>query len=56
VTKAEDKINNIKEAMAVFENWLEELDKNKEQKADKKEKKEERKEREDKNGDDQVRD
>lgn len=24
MTKAEDKIKNIKEAMAVFENWLEE--------------------------------
>nr|XP_034838941.1 uncharacterized protein LOC117995059 isoform X2 [Maniola hyperantus] len=38
MTKAEDKIKNIKEAMEVFENWLAELEKNKEQKSDKKEK------------------
>ncbi|KAL0858648.1 hypothetical protein ABMA27_012476 [Loxostege sticticalis] len=54
MTKAEDKIKNIKEAMQVFENWLEELDKNKEQKTDKKpEKKEDRKkEKEDKSDED----
>ncbi|XP_026325463.1 uncharacterized protein LOC113234369 [Hyposmocoma kahamanoa] len=34
LTKAEDKIKNIKEAMEVFENWLAELDKDK--KTDKK--------------------
>lgn len=39
MTKAEDKIKNIKEAMEVFENWLAELDKNKEKKTDKKEEK-----------------
>ncbi|XP_028160676.1 uncharacterized protein LOC114353052 [Ostrinia furnacalis] len=56
MTKAEDKIKNIKEAMQVFEIWLEELDKNKEQKTDKKPEKKEvpkKKEKEDKNGDDQ---
>ncbi|KAL0809131.1 hypothetical protein ABMA28_012755 [Loxostege sticticalis] len=54
MTKAEDKIKNIKEAMQVFENWLEELDKNKEQKTDKKpEKKEDKKkEKEDKSDED----
>ncbi|XP_045489006.1 uncharacterized protein LOC110996169 isoform X1 [Pieris rapae] len=30
LTKAEEKIKNIKEAMEVFENWIAELDKNKE--------------------------
>ncbi|XP_004922152.1 uncharacterized protein LOC101739385 [Bombyx mori] len=41
MTKAEEKIKNIKEAMEVFENWLADLDKNKEQKEkpEKKEKK-----------------
>ncbi|KAJ0184412.1 hypothetical protein K1T71_000835 [Dendrolimus kikuchii] len=38
MTKAEDKIKNIKEAMEVFENWLADLDKNKEKKTEKKEK------------------
>ncbi|XP_049884306.1 myb-like protein X [Pectinophora gossypiella] len=47
LTKAEDKIKNIKEAMEVFENWLAELDLNKtDKKPDKK--KEEKKERDDK--------
>lgn len=40
MTKAEEKIKNIKEAMEVFENWLAELEKNKEKKTDKKESKE----------------
>nr|AXY94769.1 GMPiso00166 [Galleria mellonella] len=55
MTKAEDKIKNIKEAMEVFENWLADLDKNKDKKTDKKEEKTEsnREERKDeKNGDD----
>ncbi|KAA2226801.1 hypothetical protein F0L46_25620, partial [Salinarimonas soli] len=41
MTKAEEKIKNIKEAMEVFENWLADLDKNKErkEKPEKKEKK-----------------
>ncbi|XP_052746113.1 ankyrin repeat domain-containing protein 11 isoform X2 [Bicyclus anynana] len=43
MTKAEDKIKNIKEAMEVFENWLAELDKNKEKKPEKKEKEKARK-------------
>ncbi|XP_045783215.1 uncharacterized protein LOC123879510 [Maniola jurtina] len=43
MTKAEDKIKNIKEAMEVFENWLAELEKNKEKKTDKKEKDREQK-------------
>ncbi|XP_050360269.1 uncharacterized protein LOC126780055 [Nymphalis io] len=48
MTKAEDKIKNIKEAMQVFEDWLAELEKNKEKKPDKKEqKKKEDKERKD---------
>ncbi|XP_038221399.1 uncharacterized protein LOC119839250 [Zerene cesonia] len=46
MTKAEEKIKNIKEAMEVFENWLAELDKNKEKKPEKK------KETQEKNGDD----
>lgn len=37
MTKAEDKIKNIKEAMEVFENWLADLEKNKEKKTEKKE-------------------
>ncbi|XP_072947047.1 uncharacterized protein Ude [Epargyreus clarus] len=40
LTKAEDKRKNITEAMAVFEAWLADLDKNKEKKTDKKEGKE----------------
>ncbi|XP_059056026.1 uncharacterized protein LOC131849913 isoform X2 [Achroia grisella] len=54
MTKAEDKIKNIKEAMEVFENWLADLDKNKEKKTEKKEEKAEsnKKETEEKNGDD----
>ncbi|CAK1547941.1 unnamed protein product [Leptosia nina] len=36
LTKAEEKIKNIKEAMSVFENWLADLDKNKPDKAAKK--------------------
>ncbi|CAH0730832.1 unnamed protein product, partial [Brenthis ino] len=53
MTKAEDKIKNIKEAMQVFEDWLAELEKNKEKKPEKKEskKKEEKKEEEEENND-----
>ncbi|KAM3955716.1 uracil-DNA degrading factor isoform 1-T2 [Aphomia sociella] len=59
MTKAEDKIKNIKEAMEVFENWLAELDKNKEKKTDKKDEKTETKKtekKEEKNGDDKESD
>lgn len=45
MTKAEDKIKNIKEVMEVFENWLADLDKNKDKKTDKKEKKEPKEEK-----------
>ncbi|CAH0698369.1 unnamed protein product [Spodoptera exigua] len=44
MTKAEDKIKNIKEAMEVFEQWLADLDANK--KTDKPDKKEEKKKEE----------
>ncbi|XP_030038578.2 uncharacterized protein LOC115453981 [Manduca sexta] len=50
MTKAEDKIKNIKEAMEVFENWLADLDKNKEKKPEKKDK-EDIKEKKDKGSD-----
>ncbi|CAG4970185.1 unnamed protein product [Colias eurytheme] len=50
MTKAEEKIKNIKEAMEVFENWLADLDKNKEKKPEKK------KEVEEKNGEDKEED
>ncbi|CAH0757864.1 unnamed protein product [Diatraea saccharalis] len=53
MTKAEDKIKNIKEAMEVFENWLAELDKNKEQKTEQKEKTNKKRESEEKNGDEE---
>ncbi|XP_013200063.2 uncharacterized protein LOC106142738 [Amyelois transitella] len=50
MTKAEDKIKNIKEAMEVFENWLADLNKDK---TDKDEKRTEKKETKvEKNGDD----
>ncbi|XP_068627294.1 neurofilament medium polypeptide [Battus philenor] len=47
MTKSEEKIKNIKEAMEVFENWLADLEKNKEKKTDKKESKKEEKEKKD---------
>ncbi|VVC99042.1 unnamed protein product [Leptidea sinapis] len=53
MTKAEDKIKNIKEAMVVFEAWLADLDKNKDKKTDKKEKVKE-KQKEDKKEDDNA--
>ncbi|XP_063371883.1 myb-like protein X [Cydia amplana] len=58
LTKAEDKIKNIKEAMAVFENWLAELDAGKEKKPDKKkeEKKAEKKEDKDSSSDVEMED
>ncbi|KPJ05387.1 hypothetical protein RR46_01332 [Papilio xuthus] len=51
MTKAEEKIKNIKEAMEVFENWLAELEKNKEKKTEKKEKEETREKKGDKDKD-----
>ncbi|XP_013178968.1 PREDICTED: microtubule-associated protein 1A [Papilio xuthus] len=51
MTKAEEKIKNIKEAMEVFENWLAELEKNKEKKTEKKEKEETREKKGDKEKD-----
>ncbi|RVE42230.1 hypothetical protein evm_013130 [Chilo suppressalis] len=50
MTKAEDKIKNIKEAMEVFEKWLQDLDKDKEQKTEQKEKTSKKRESEEKNG------
>nr|XP_026486485.1 uncharacterized protein LOC113393688 [Vanessa tameamea] len=52
MTKAEDKIKNIKEAMQVFEDWLAELEKNKEKKPDKKEPKKKEEDKANKEGDD----
>ncbi|XP_053622851.1 uncharacterized protein Ude isoform X2 [Plodia interpunctella] len=49
MTKAEDKIKNIKEAMEVFENWLADLNKDK---TDDKKKPEKKEQKEEKNGDD----
>lgn len=48
MTKSEEKIKNIKEAMEVFENWLADLEKNKEKKTEKKESKREVKEKKEK--------
>ncbi|XP_061727355.1 uncharacterized protein LOC133532621 isoform X1 [Cydia pomonella] len=58
LTKAEDKIKNIKEAMEVFENWLAELDAGKEKKPDKKkeDKKVEKKEDKDSSSDVEMED
>lgn len=52
MTKAEDKIKNIKEAMQVFEDWLANLEKNKEKKPEKKESKKEKKQEEENNEND----
>lgn len=54
MTKAEDKIKNIKEAVQVFEDWLADLEKNKEKKPEKKESKKERKQEEENNDNDKV--
>ncbi|CAH2083553.1 unnamed protein product [Euphydryas editha] len=53
ITKAEDKIKNIKEAIQVFEDWLADLEKNKEKKdgGDKKKKEKEEKEKKAKDDD-----
>ncbi|CAH2064771.1 unnamed protein product, partial [Iphiclides podalirius] len=51
MTKSEEKIKNIKEAMEVFENWLADLEKNKEKKTEKKETKKEGKEKKEKSED-----
>ncbi|CAK1591594.1 unnamed protein product [Parnassius mnemosyne] len=48
MTKAEEKIKNIKEAMEVFENWLADLEKDKEKKTEKKENKKEENKKEEK--------
>ncbi|XP_045456299.1 uncharacterized protein LOC123666136 [Melitaea cinxia] len=54
ITKAEDKIKNIKEAIQVFEDWLADLEKSKEEKegGDKKKKEKEKAEKEKKPKDD----
>ncbi|XP_048002511.1 uncharacterized protein LOC125239076 [Leguminivora glycinivorella] len=57
MTKAEEKIKNIKEAMEVFENWLAELDAGKEKKPEKKkEQKKEKKEDKDSSSDVEMED
>ncbi|XP_041983991.1 uncharacterized protein LOC121736690 isoform X2 [Aricia agestis] len=54
MTKAEEKIKNIKEAMEVFEAWLADLDSSKEKKADDKPDKKDKKQTDkDKNGEEQ---
>lgn len=52
VTKAEDKIKNIKEAIQVFEDWLADLEKSKEEKEGGDKKKKEKAEKEKKPKDD----